>query len=351
MLVVWSLGSGTISVPGSSGHAFSTTASPWLILTRKLIRMYLGTTVPMVILLKVLSGQTSNSGAHDGLACHLVPLPIRFNRKLLRELINKCCTVFAITRHFEYDVLLSFIWTTSSRRSASLMDMTQCLLQLDMQAVMTNFGRSFSTTNLWITIFHFFWKHLHSVDTVISSAYSISQGMSRVCSFPFLVLVLPFANFLLGRWLEIYPSTSRQFCGCDPSGLDSEPSTDCWAFTWFCMTTSLPSASHCLLDEIFQQFFSRVVDFMFLQVVLQVRRESQFLSKFQVLQDWFSSLVNSHTVRKIQVLKILPQWFPMLTRPGIEDILQRSADSGNVAAWSLCRAICECGDHLLGCLF
>ena len=189
----------------------------------------------------------------------LVPLPIRLNRKLFRKLINKCCTVFATTRRFEYDALLSFIWTTSSRRSVSLMVMTQCLLQLDTQAVMTNFGRSFSTANLWIIIFRFFWKHLHSLDTVICGAlifraYSISQGMSRVCPFPFLALVWPFAIFLLGRWLEIYPSTSKQFCGCDPSGLISEQSTDCWAFTWFCMTTSLPSAIHCSLDATSQQF-------------------------------------------------------------------------------------------------
>ena len=153
------------------------------------------------------------------------------------------------TMRFEYDALRSFIWTTSSRRSYLLMAMTQCLLQLDMQAVMTNSGRSFSTANLRITIFHFFWKHLHSLDTVICSAlffraYSISQGMSRVCPFPFSALVWPFEIFLLGRWLEIYPSTSKQFCGCDPSGLISEQSTDCWAFTWFCMTTSLPSAIH-----------------------------------------------------------------------------------------------------------
>ena len=155
VLLVWSLGSGTIRVPGSSGHALSTTASPWMTLTKKLIRMYLGIMVPMMIPLKALSGQTLNSGGHDGLACPPVPLPIRLNRKLFRELIKKCCTVFATTRRFEYDALLSFIWATSSRRSDSLMATTQCLLQLDMQAVTTNFGRSFSTANLWITTFHF----------------------------------------------------------------------------------------------------------------------------------------------------------------------------------------------------
>ena len=224
--------------------------------------------------------------------------------------------------------------------------MTQCLLQLDMPAVMTNSGRSFSTANLWITIFHFFWKHLHSLDTVICSAlffraYSISQGMSRVCPFPFSAL-WPFEIFLLGRWLEIYPSTSKQFCGCDPSGLISEQSTDCWAFTWFCMTTSLPSAIHCSLDATSQQFFSLVVDFMFLQVVLQVCRELQRLSESQVLHGWFSFPVNSRTIRKMQTLEILPQLIPMLARPGIEGVLRHPADSRDIAIWSFCRTICEC---------
>ena len=188
------------------------------------------------------------------------------------------------------------------------MAMKQCLLQLELQAVMTDFGRSLSTANLWITIFNLFWNHLRSLDTVLCSAmffraYSISQGMSRVCPFSFLVLVWPFALFLMGRWLEIDPSTSEQFCLRDPSGLDAEQFTDFWAFTWFCMTTGLPSAIHCSLDAIFQQFFSRVVDFMFLQVVLQVRRELRRLSEFHVLHDWFSSLVNRRIVRKLQTVK------------------------------------------------
>ena len=37
----------------------------------------------------------------------------------------------------------------------------------------------------------------------IFRAYSISQGMSRVCPFPNLALLWPFANFLMARWLEI----------------------------------------------------------------------------------------------------------------------------------------------------
>ena len=156
--------------------------------------MYLGIMVPMMIPLKALSGQTLNSGGHDGLACPPVPLPIRLNRKLFRELIKKCCTVFAITRHLKCDALISLIWTTSSRRSEAQMAMTQCILKLEVQAVMTNFGRSLSTANLWITISNLFWNHFCSLDTMLCSsfifrAYSITQGMSRVCPFSNLALV------------------------------------------------------------------------------------------------------------------------------------------------------------------
>ena len=227
------------------------------------------------------------------------------------------------------------------------MAMTQCLLQLEMQAVMTNFGRSLSIANLWITIFNLFWNHLRSLDTVICRAvifraYSISQGMFRVCPFSILALVWPFAFFLMGRWLEIDPSTSEQFCWRDPSGLDAERFTDFWAFTWFCMTTDSPSAIHCSLDANFQQFFSRVVDFMALQVVLQVRRELQRLSEFQVLRDWFISLVNSRIARKIQTVKSFPRWIPTSTHPGIEGNLYQPTNSGDIAVWGLCKTVCEC---------
>ena len=236
------------------------------------------------------------------------------------------------------------------------MAMKQCLLQLELQAVMTDFGRSLSTANLWITIFNLFWNHLRSLDTVLCSAmffraYSISQGMSRVCPFSFLVLVWPFALFLMGRWLEIDPSTSEQFCLRDPSGLDAEQFTDFWAFTWFCMTTGLPSAIHCSLDAIFQQFFSRVVDFMFLQVVLQVRRELRRLSEFHVLHDWFSSLVNRRIVRKLQTVKSFPQWIPMSTHPGIEGNFYQPTDYGEIAVWGLCRTVCECGTTCWAAIF
>ena len=81
---------------------------------------------------------------------------------------------------------------------------------------------------------------------------------------------------------------------------------------------------------------------MCLQVVLKVCRELQRLSESQVLHGWFSFLVNSRTIRKIQTLEILPQSSPMLARPGIEGFLHHPADSRDITVWSLCRTICEC---------
>ena len=84
------------------------------------------------------------------------------------------------------------------------------------------------------------------------------------------------------------------------------------------------------------------MDFIFLQVVLQVCRELQRLSESQVLHGWFSFPVNSRTIRKMQTLEILPQLIPMLARPGIEGVLRHPADSRDIAIWSFCRTICEC---------
>ena len=82
-----------------------------------------------------------------------------------------------------------------------------------------------------------------------------------------------------------------------------------------------------------------------------MHRELQRLSEFQVLHDWFSSLVNRRTVSKIQTLKILPQWIPRLTRPGIEGILHHPADFGDIAVWRLWRTVCECGTTCWAALF
>ena len=83
-------------------------------------------TDPTTTPLKTSTGQILNFGGHDGSECHLVPLPIRLNRKRFREQIGKCCTAFATTRHSRCDAVISFIWINSSRRSESQAAMTQC---------------------------------------------------------------------------------------------------------------------------------------------------------------------------------------------------------------------------------
>ena len=348
VLLVWSLGSGTICVPGSSGHAFSTTALPWMTLTKKLIRMCLGITDPMMTPLKASSGQTLNSGGHDGLECHLVPLPTRLNRKHFRELIGKCCTVFAITRHSRCDAAISFIWTTSSRRSDSQVATTQCIQKLEVQAVMTIFGKSLTTDDLWVHIFEFFWNHFRSWNTMLYSpslfrTYSISQGLARVCPFAILVLVWPFANFLMAQWLEIDPSASEQFWLHDPSGPNAERFIDFWALTYFWMATGSPLAVHCSLEANFQQLFCRVVDFMFQQVVLQDRRELQRSSEIRALHDWFCVFGNCHIVHKLQTVRKFSQWSQTSNHPGLNGSFCQPTDSGNIPVWGLYRTVCEWG--------
>ena len=66
------------------------------------------------------------------------------------------------------------------------------------------------------------------------------------------------------------------------------------------------------------------------------------LSEFQVLRDWFISLVNSRIARKIQTVKSFPRWIPTSTHPGIEGNLYQPTNSGDIAVWGLCKAVCEC---------
>ena len=90
--------------------------------------------------------------------------------------------------------------------------------------------------------------------------YCISQGMVRVC---------PFANLLIGPWLEFEPSTIEQF------GPNAERFTDVWALTYFCMATCSLLAIYRLMEANFQQYFCWVADFIFQPVVMQVCGELQ----------------------------------------------------------------------------
>jgi len=105
--------------------------------------------------------------------------------------------------------------------------MTQCNQKLEVQAVMTIFGKSLTNGDLCVQFFNFFWNHFHSWNTILCSSspfrtYGISRGMARVCPFAILVRVCPFANFLIPHWLEIDPSASEQFWLHDPSGPNAE---------------------------------------------------------------------------------------------------------------------------------
>ena len=76
--------------------------------------------------------------------------------------------------------------------------------------------------------------------TFLFWTYCISQGMVRVC---------PFANLLIGPWLEFEPSAIEQFW------LNAERFTDVWAMTYFCTATCSLLAIYRLMEANFQQFF------------------------------------------------------------------------------------------------
>ena len=76
--------------------------------------------------------------------------------------------------------------------------------------------------------------------TCLFWTYCISQGIVRVC---------PFANLLIGPWLEIEPSAIEQF---QPN---AERFTDVWAMTYFCTAPCSLLAIYSLMEANFQQFF------------------------------------------------------------------------------------------------
>ena len=313
---------------------------PWMTLIKKLIRMCLGITDPTTTPLRTSTGQILNFGGHDGSECHRVPLPIRLNRKRFREQIGKCCTAFATTRHSKCDAVISFIWINSSRRSESQAAITQCNQKMKVKAVMMIFGRSLTSGDLFVHFFNIFWNHFHSWNTLSTSlcssfpfrTYCISQGMVRVC---------PFAIFLIGPWLEIDPSASEQFWLNEQLGPNAERFTDVWVLTYFCMATCSLLAIRRLLEANFQQYFCWVVDFMFQQVVLQVRREPQRSIVVRALHDWFCTFGNGHIVRTWQTGSVFSQWSQTSKQLGINGDSCQPTDSGSIAIVGLYRTICE----------
>ena len=113
--------------------------------------------------------------------------------------------------------------------------------------------------------------------------------------------------------------------------------------TYFCMATCFLLAIRRLLEANFQQYFCWVVDFMFQQVVLQVRRELQRSSAVRALHDWFCAFGNCHIVPKLQTGSNFSQWSQTSNHPGINGSFCQPTDSGNIAVWGLYRTVREWG--------
>ena len=158
-----------------------------------------------------------------------------------------------------------------------------------------------------------------------------------------MVRVCPFAIFLIAPWLEIDPSANKQFRLNEQFGPNAERFTEVWALTYFCMATCSLLAFRRSLEANFQQYFCWVVDFMFQQVVLQVRRELQRSSVVRALHDWFCTFGNCHIVRTLQTGSVSSQCSQTSKQLGINGDSCQSTDSGSIAILGLYRTICEWG--------
>jgi len=160
--------------------------------------------------------------------------------------------------------------------------------------------------------------------TFLFWTYCISQGMVRVC---------PFANLLIGPWLEFDPSAIEQFW------LHAERFTDAWAMTYFCTATCSLLAIYRLLEASFQQYFCWVADFIFQPVVMQVCGELQRSSVVHVLHFWFFAYGNYHFFRTLQPGSEILPWRQTEKEPGINSISCQPTDSGSIATVGLYRTI------------
>ena len=177
------------------------------------------------------------------------------------------------------------------------------------------------------------WR-LRFAATFLFWTYCISQGMVRVC---------PFADFLIGPWLEFDPSTIEQFAP------DADRFTDVWALTYFCTATCSLLVIYRLLEANFQQHFCWAADFIFQLVVMQVCGELQCSSVVHVLHYWFSAYGNCHFFRTLQPESKILQWRQTEKEPGINSLSCRPIDSGSIATVGLYRTICEWGTtHCVG---
>ena len=164
--------------------------------------------------------------------------------------------------------------------------------------------------------------------TFLSWTYCISQGMVRVC---------PFANLLIGPWLEFEPSAIEQFWP------NAERFTDVWAMTYFCTATCSLLAIYRLLEASFQQYFCWVADFIFQPVVMQVCGELQRSSVVHVLHNWFFAFGNYHIFRTLQPGSVIFPWSQTSRELGINSGSCQPTDSGSIAIVGLYRTVYEWG--------
>ena len=172
--------------------------------------------------------------------------------------------------------------------------------------------------------------------TFLFWTYCISQGMVRVC---------PFANFLIGPWLEFDPSAIEQFWLNEQFGPNADRFTDVWALTYFCMATCSLLAIYRLMEANFQQYFCWVADFIFQPVVMQVCGELQRSSAVHALHDWFCAFGNCHFFRTLQTGSVVFPWSQTSRELGINSVSCQPTDYGSIAIVGLYRTICEWGTN------
>ena len=171
------------------------------------------------------------------------------------------------------------------------------------------------------------WR-LRFAATFLFGTYCISQGMVRVC---------PFANLLIGPWLEFEPSAIEQFWP------NAERFTDVWAMTYFCKATCSLLAIYRVMEAIFQQNSSWVADFIFRPVVMPVFEELWRSGVVHVLHNWFFLFGHYHTLSTLQPGIVIFPWSQTSRKLGINSVSHQPTDPGSIAIVGLHRTVYEWG--------
>ena len=167
------------------------------------------------------------------------------------------------------------------------------------------------------------WR-LRFAATFLFGTYCISQGMVRVC---------PFANLLIGPWLEFEPRAIEQFWP------NAERFTDVWAMTYFCKATCSLLAIYRVMEAIFQQNSSWVADFIFRPVVMPVFEELGRSGVVHVLHNWFFLFGHYHTLSTLQPGIVIFPWSQTSRKLGINSVSHQPTDPGSIAIVGLNRTV------------